>query len=118
MTSSVAHDQSRLAIVKVVHTVVYITMASAVVYVAYCGLVDRRDRLLLVAIALVALEGVVFFANGMHCPLTTLAQKYGDPSGHVGDTLFPEQCTRYTFRAFGTLYAIGLVLNIANQIWS
>ena len=76
----------------------------------YCGLTGLRDRALAIAAALVALEGVVFFANGRRCPLTDLAQKYGDPSGHVGDTLFPEICTRYTFRAFGTLYAIGLIL--------
>ena len=66
--------------------------------------------MLVLAVVLVALEGVVFFANGKRCPLTQLAQKYGDSSGHIGDTLFPEACTRYTFRAFGTLYGLGVLL--------
>jgi hypothetical protein len=67
---------------------------------------------------LYAPEAVVFLANGRRCPLTDLAQKYGDPSGHVGDTLFPERCTRYTFRAFGTLYAIGLILVAVTSLLS
>jgi hypothetical protein len=35
--------------------------------------------------------------------LTAPAQKDGDEKGYVGDALFPETCTRYTFRAFGVL---------------
>jgi hypothetical protein len=110
MALIVSSDPAKLAIVKVVHTIIYIVMASASIYVFVAGVTGRRDRLLPLAVALVALEGVVFFAHGMRCPLTQLARRYGDPSGHVGDTLFPEACTRYTFRAFGTLYGLGVVL--------
>ena len=92
-------------------------MATATVYVFICGVMGRRDHVLAVAMSLVALEGVVFFVNGMRCPLTALANRYGDPNGHVGDTLFPEACTRYTFRAFGTLYAIGLILVGTGYLW-
>jgi hypothetical protein len=100
----------KLAIVRWVHSVVYLVMAGATLWVVYCGIVGRRDRSLAVAAGLVAFEGIIFFANRMRCPLTALAQRYGDPTGHVGDTLFPERCTRYTFRVFGTLYALGLLL--------
>lgn len=100
----------KLAIVKVAHTVIYMTMASATLYVFYCGLSGRRDQVLVVAAALVGFEALVFLGNGMRCPLTVLAQKYGDLKGHVGDTFFPEACTRYTFRVFGSLYASGLIL--------
>jgi hypothetical protein len=110
MVLTASHDPVKLAVVKVVHTIIYIVMAAATVYVFASGITGRRERLLLIAVSLVAVEGVVFFANGMRCPLTQLAQKYGDSSGHVGDTLFPEACTRYTFRGFGTLYTIGVLL--------
>lgn len=108
-----APDPTKLAIVKIVHTLIYVLMASATVYVLIAGITGHRDPAAWMAVGLVALEGVVFFANGMHCPLTSLAQRYGDPSGHVGDTLFPEVCTRYTFRAFGTLYVVGVLLILA-----
>jgi hypothetical protein len=107
---------AKLAIVKWVHTVIYIVMASATIYVFASAMTGRRDTLLYIAVSLVAIEGAVFLANGMKCPLTTLAQRYGDPSGHVGDTLFPEACTRYTFRAFGSLYAIGVLLLVLDLL--
>ena len=116
MATPVSHDPLKPAAVKVVHSVIYVMMAGATLYVFYGGITGRRERLLTAAIALVALEGLVFLANGMRCPLTSLAQKYGDPSGHVGDTLFPETFTRYTFRAFGTLYAIGVALIVLGTI--
>jgi hypothetical protein len=110
-------SESKLRVVKTTHSLIYVVMASATFYVFYCGLVGRQDPYLAVAIGLVLLEGAVFFGNGMRCPLTELAQRYGDPKGYVGDTLFPEACTRYTFRVFGSLFAIGLTLVIANQLW-
>lgn len=93
-----------------VHSVIYLVMASATLWVLYCGIVGRRDSSLALAISLVTLEGLVFFGNRMRCPLTALAQRFGDPTGHVGDTLFPECCTGYTFRVFGALYILGLLL--------
>lgn len=110
-------DQTKLAIVKVVHTVIYIVMANATLYVFVAGVMGLHDGVVWTAVGLVALEAVVFFGNGMRCPLTTLAQKYGDPSGHVGDTLFPEACTRYTFRVFGTLFVVGLLLILASTLF-
>ena len=110
MATTVTPDPGRLAVVRRAHTIIYIVMACATLYVFYCGLSGRRDLVLTISAVLVALEGLVFLGNGLRCPLTILAQRYGDPTGHVGDTLFPERCTRYTFRVFGSLYAIGVIL--------
>ena len=118
MATTVTPDPGRLAVVRRAHTIIYIVMACATLYVFYCGLSGRRDQLLTISAALVALEGLVFLGNGLRCPLTTLAQRYGDPTGHVGDTLFPERCTRYTFRVFGSLYAIGVILIAIGYIQS
>ena len=109
-TRATAHDSTRLAIVRSVHSVIYVIMASATLWVLYCGIVGRRDSSLVLAIGLVTLEGLVFLGNRMRCSLTALAQRYGDPTGHVGDTLFPERYTRYTFGVFGALYVLGLLL--------
>ena len=118
MAANITPDSSKLAVVRRAHTIIYIVMACATLYVFYCGLSGRRDLLLTISAVLVAFEGLVFLGNGLRCPLTTLAQRYGDPTGHVGDTLFPERCTRYTFRVFGSLYAIGVVLIAIEYIQS
>ncbi len=99
MATTVTPDPSRLAVVR-----------RALCLLLRAELSGRRDLLLTISAALVALEGLIFLGNGLRCPLTTLAQRYGDPTGHVGDTLLPEGCTRYTFRVFGTLYVIGVIL--------
>jgi hypothetical protein len=61
-------------------------------------------------------ESLVFFSNGCRCPLTALARRYGGPSGHVGDTLLPERLTRYTFRLFGGIFLVGLILVSVNHL--
>ena len=59
---------------------------------------------------------VVFVGYGFKCPLTGMAVRYGATTGHVFDTFLPERATRYTFRFFGTLMVIGLVLLVARWI--
>lgn len=116
MATAAGPNATKLALVKLVHTGIYIVMAAATIYVLFAGISGRRGAVVWTAVGLVAFEGIVFFGNGMRCPLTTLALKYGDPIGHVGDTLFPEACTRYTFRAFGTLYVLGVLLILARTV--
>jgi len=45
-----------------------------------------------------------------------LAQKYGAEKGWAFDTFLPERATRYTFRVFGTLLAIGVVLLVLRAL--
>jgi hypothetical protein len=52
----------------------------------------------------------------MRCPLTALARKYGAERGHALDTLLPESITRHTFRLFGTMLAIGLLMLLARRL--
>lgn len=99
-----------LALVRTVHTIIYLVMAAATVYVLYCGLAGVWGPVLNFALFLLTIECAVFVGDGMKCPLTTLAQKYGAEKGYVFDTFLPERATRYTFRFFGSLLAIGLLL--------
>ena len=62
------------------------------------------------AMALLGVEIVVFAGSGMKCPLTALAVRYGAETGHVFDTFLPERFTRHTFRVFGTVMSVGLLL--------
>lgn len=58
-----------------------------------------------------AVEAVVFAVNGLKCPLIALAIRYGATAGYAFDTMLTERTIRYTFRFFGGLMAIGLVLS-------
>lgn len=106
----------KLAVVKTIHTFIYVVMVVAIFYILYAAIVGAFGVLLYISLGLLALEGIVFFGNGMKCPLTALAKRYGDPKGYVGDTLFPERCTKYTFRVFGTILLIGLLLLLLKAV--
>ena len=103
-------NAQRLALVRGVHTVIYIVMATSTLLLVYAGLTGAQGWWLWVALGLLAVETVVFAGNGIKCPLTALAVSYGAEKGYAFDTFLPERATRHTFRIFGSLMSVGLVL--------
>ena len=108
--TDISGDARRLALVRGIHTVIYIVMAASTFVLVYAGLTGSRGWWLWVALALLGTETVVFAGNGMKCPLTALAVSYGAEKGYAFDTFLPERVTRHTFRFFGSLMLLGLVL--------
>lgn len=100
----------RLALVRGVHTAIYGVITVCVLVVLFAGATGIRGEWLWVALGLMSLEIVVFAGNGMKCPLTTLAAKYGARHGDRFDTYLPERITRHTVRIFAPLILLGLVL--------
>lgn len=109
-------DPQRLAIVRTLHTAIYLVMATGTFALLYAGLTGHEGIWLWVALALLAVESVVYAANGFACPLSAVARRYGATTGYVFDTFLPERATRYTFRFFGTVMAVGLVLLAARWL--
>ncbi len=104
-------DAGRLALVRGLHTAIYVVMATACFVVLLAGLTGWSGPWLWAALGLVMVEAVVFISAGMKCPLTALAIRYGATRDGAYDTFFPERCTRYTLRVFGPVIVIGLGLN-------
>ncbi|MCU1518083.1 MAG: hypothetical protein JWQ75_2804 [Pseudarthrobacter sp.] len=83
-----------LKAVKVFHTLAWFTIEACMLYVLYSGIRGRSDRRAGLAAAVVALETLVFAANGFHCPLTAVARNLGDSSGSVTDIYLPRWLAR------------------------
>jgi len=109
-------DAQRLALVRAVHTVIYLVMAGSVFVVLYAGLSGAHGGWLWAAAALVGVESLVFVGSGMKCPLTAVAVKYGARASGTFDTFLPERLTRYTFRVFAPLVLLGGLL-LAARWW-
>lgn len=107
-------NKTKLVAVRLVHTAIYLVMASAITFILYSGLRRRGGKWLRGALALVSIESLIFFGNGMKCPLTGLAQRYGADRGYAFDTLLPEAVAKHTFRFFGSMLAVGLVMLLRN----
>ena len=103
-------DEQRLSLVRAVHTIIYVMMAFSTFVLVYAGITGAKGPWLWVALLLLGIEGVALVANGLRCPLTDLAVRYGATSGRVFDTFLPERATRQTFGFFGTVTAVGLAL--------
>ena len=105
------NDAARLALVRGVHTAIYLVMALSVFALFYAGLAGAQGDWLFVALGLVTIEMIVFAASGMKCPLSAVAVRYGARAG--ADTFLPETLTRHTLRFFGPLIAVSLLLLLA-----
>jgi hypothetical protein len=97
-----------LTMVRAVHTVIYMVMATSTFVVLYAGATGAMGAWLWLAAALVGVESAVFLGNGFKCPLTAVAARHG--AGDGADTFLPERITRYTFRVFGPLILIAAAL--------
>jgi len=103
-------DARILALVRGVHSTVYILMVAAIFLLLYAGATGYVGLWLWIALGLLAIETAVFAVNGLKCPLTALAVRYGATTGYAFDTILTERTIRLTFRFFSGLMAIGLAL--------
>ena len=99
-----------LTLIRAVHTAIYLVMAASTLVLVYAGVTGAGGWWLWLALGLLAIESAVFAFYGFKCPLTGLAVQYGAEKGWAFDTFLPERMTRFTFRFFGTLMVLGVVL--------
>jgi hypothetical protein len=99
-------------IIRAVHSGVFVAELGAIVWLVATGFLQRRDRSVALAAAMVGAECAVFVANGGVCPLTPLAERYGAVDGRVSDIFLPEPVAR-TIPIWATsLVALGSALHV------
>ncbi|WP_405953631.1 hypothetical protein [Streptomyces phaeochromogenes] len=79
-----------LGTLKAIHTLIWFSVESCVVYLLWSGVAGRSDRRAAVAAAVVAGESLVFLANGASCPLTELAVPLGGGKAPVTNIYLPK----------------------------
>ncbi|MEQ1492631.1 MAG: hypothetical protein ABL871_17360 [Terricaulis sp.] len=100
-----------LALIRGVHTIVYVVMAASVFAIFYAGATGASGAWFWIPGQLVAIEVAVFVGNGMKCPMSAMAVRHGAIVGH--DTFLPERLTRHTLQFFGPLIGVSIVLVLA-----
>jgi hypothetical protein len=103
-----------LALIRTLHTAIYIVMAAAVFALFYASLTGARPLWFWPALLLVSGEIAVFVGFGMKCPLTALAVQNGASPGD--DTFLPEPITRHTLTFFGPLIALTALLLLVRYL--
>ena len=95
-----------------VHTLIFLSMLSAIAWLVVSGLLNRRDRSVAVAVAMVAGETAVFVANRGTCPLTPLAERHGAVRGSVSDIFLPDVVARTIPIWTSALVVAGIALHV------
>ena len=94
---------------RVGHAGVAAGFLAAIAYVWACALTGRRDARLRVAVAALAVEGVLVGANGGDCPLGPLQARLDDPVPLFELVLSPRAAKR-AVPVLGAVAAAGIAL--------
>jgi hypothetical protein len=117
--SSDAIDIPMLTLIRGVHTAIYVTLVASVCLLLFAAVTAYSGPLVIAAAVGLAIEVVVFTANGFKCPLTALACTYGaeEDKGCVFDTVLPVRITRLTFRVFSAMLALAGMIYMVREFW-
>ena len=83
-------------------------------YVLYAGFARRSDRRAALAAAVVGGESLIFAANGFRCPLTDVAESFGDDDGSVTDIFLPRWFARNLPAIHVPLILAAVLLHVRN----
>ena len=103
-------SNTKLLLIKLLHTAIWCVMVVAVFYILYAGLFDRINKLVWFCIGLIFVEAIVLLIFKWRCPLTVLGWKYTDNPSVGFDIFLPVWLAKHNKMIFSILFAAGLVL--------
>ncbi len=103
-------DQTKLLLIKSIHTLIWIFFAALIFYIFYSGLTGDINFMTWIAVGFVILEGLVLLIFNMFCPLTLVARKFSDSDKDNFDIFLPDWIARNNKLIFSIIFVSGLVL--------
>jgi hypothetical protein len=103
-----------IKLIKIIHTLIWAVMASAVFYVFYAGITKTFGPMLWLSIGLVIIETAVLLINKWRCPLTPLAMKLTSGRRENFGIYLPECLAKHNKLIFSVMFLAGLLLVIRN----
>ncbi len=105
-----------LLLVKIVHTISWVIVFSAILYILFSGIMGIIDNSIWIAITIVIVEGIILLVNKWNCPLTSIAQKYSNNQSDNFDIFLPDWLAKHTKTIGAIIFTIGLLLILINHI--
>jgi hypothetical protein len=101
-----AASRRKLTCVRLVHSGAWLLFASAILALPVAVWVGKLHMALWLS-ALVMVEVFILAANGMRCPLTSIAARYTADRSDNFDIYLPAWLARYNKTIFGSLFVAG-----------
>lgn len=74
---------------KTLHTLVFVVMVAAILYLLYCGVADQISIWTGVALVTVGVEVIIYVGNRFRCPLRDWAERLSVPGEPISDIYLP-----------------------------
>jgi len=107
-TGHSAQAARKLVIIKLLHSAVWLFMATCVLLIPLTAL-HSRFQLAALLTAVILIECAVLAANRGKCPLTPIAARYTEDRSDNFDIYLPRWLARYNKTIFGSLFICGIV---------
>ena len=105
-------DSAKLALIKILHTLIWIFFNVVIFYMLYAVIIDKIDVWLWVGYGLFVLEGLVLLAFRFYCPLTVLARRFSDSSRDNFDIYLPNWLAKHNKRIYTSLLIVIMILTV------
>ena len=104
--------ETKLMLIKAIHTLVWIFFNVVIFYMLYAVLADKIDKWLWIGFGLVILEGLTLLLFKFFCPLTIIARRYSDSTRDNFDIYLPNWLARYTKLIYTSIVGVILLILI------
>lgn len=108
--------ETKLMLIKAVHTLVWIFFNIVIFYMLYAVLADKIDKWLWIGFGLVILEGLTLLLFKFFCPLTIMARKYSDSTRDNFDIYLPNWLARYTKLIYTSIVGVIILILMYRMI--
>lgn len=98
--------QTKLLLVKIIHTLVWFFFNVVLFYMAYAVIINKIDKFIWIGIGLIVLEGIVLLIFNKICPLTIIARRYSDSTKDNFDIYLPNWLAKWNKLIYTTLFVL------------
>ena len=103
---------SKLTIVKVVHTLIWIVFNVVIFYLLYAVIADRIDQWVWICLGLILLEALILIAFKNVCPLTIIARNYSGSDRANFDIFLPNWLAKYNKEIYTAIVFVAIIILI------
>ena len=103
-------SETKLVIVKLTHTLIWIFFNVIIFYMLYAVIRDEIGVWFWMGLALVLLEGLTLLAFKFFCPLTLIARKYSNSIKDNFDIYLPNWLAKYTKLIYTSIVVIIILI--------
>ncbi|MBN8856303.1 MAG: hypothetical protein BGO55_17465 [Sphingobacteriales bacterium 50-39] len=110
-------NESKLRIIKILHTAVWLFFNVVIFYMLYAVIMDRIGIWLWIGYGLVILEGLVLLFFNFFCPLTIIARRYSNSDKDNFDIYLPNWLAKYNKLIYTCIMGVILAITVVRLIY-